>query len=84
MKNGICVRCDSPAVCTAEMGFQQDGYQLKLGDSMFSEVVYVKSRNYVCTECGYHEQYIVDTENLKRIAELASGNVRGWTRVPVS
>lgn len=84
MKKGICVKCGAAAICTAEMGFQQEGYILKLGDSMLSDIAYVKSRNYVCTECGYHEQYIVEPENLKKIAELAAGNIRGWERVPVS
>ncbi|HRH46781.1 MAG TPA: hypothetical protein PKY82_34365 [Pyrinomonadaceae bacterium] len=84
MKKGICVKCGSSSICTAEMGFQQDNYTLKLGDSMFSETVFVKSHDYICTECGYYEQYIEDKGNLKKIAELAAGNIRGWSQVPVS
>ena len=83
MKKGICEKCGAAAICAAEMGFQQDSYEMPLG-GMFDGVITVTRRNYVCTECGYHEQYIVEIDNLKKIEELAAGNIRGWTRVPVS
>jgi predicted nucleic-acid-binding Zn-ribbon protein len=84
MKKGICVKCGLPAVCTAEMGFQQNHYTLPLGDSIFSGIMNVKLSDFVCTECGYHEQYIVEAESREKIAELSAGNIKGWAKVAVS
>jgi len=42
----------------------------------------VTRRDYVCTACGYHEEFIVETEALEKIAELAAGNIKGWEQVP--
>ena len=82
MKNGTCIKCGSNAVCTAELGFQQSRYPLPLGDSMFSGIMNVTRRDYVCTACGYHEKFIVETGALEKIAELAAGNIKGWEQVP--
>lgn len=83
MKNGICVKCGSAAVCTSEMGFQQDAYRMPLG-GIFDGVISVTRLDYVCTQCGYYEEYIVEREALDKIAEMAKAGKRDWRRVPVS
>lgn len=52
--------------------------------SMFSGIMNVTRRDYVCTTCGYHEEFIVEREALDKIAELAAGNIKGWQEVPVT
>ena len=81
MKNGICPKCASPTIYTTEMGFQQDSYKMPLG-GMFDGVAPVNRRDFVCTECGYHEEYIVEKEALVKIEEMAAAGKRGWRKVP--
>ncbi|MCY7345865.1 MAG: hypothetical protein LH614_06540, partial [Pyrinomonadaceae bacterium] len=76
-------KCDSFAVHTKEMGFQQDIYHLPRG-GVFDGVISVTRRNYVCTNCGYYEQYVVEPEALEKIAELAAAGGKGWVKVPTS
>jgi len=83
MKNGICVKCASPTIYTSEMGFQQDTYLMPLG-GVFDGVMPIKRRNYVCAECGYYEEYLVEKEALEKIMEMAKHERRGWRQVPTS
>lgn len=80
MKNGICLKCDSPTVYVSEMGFQQERYLMPLG-GMLDGVMPVTRRNYVCTNCGYFEEYLVERAALEKIAEMAKNEKRGWLQV---
>ena len=51
---------------------------------MLSGIMNVTRRDYVCTACGYHEEYLVEPEALEKIAELAAANIKGWEQVPTT
>jgi hypothetical protein len=83
MKNGICVKWDSQTIYTSEMGFQQERYLMRLG-RMFDGAMPLTRRNYVCAECGFYEEYIVEKQALGKIAEMAKIGKRGWQHVSAS
>ena len=73
MKDGTCPKCGSDAV------FCGDKVPLKSGpfgsNSIPISLISIASLdNYVCTDCGYIESYIADTDKNKEIAD-------SWRRV---
>jgi predicted nucleic-acid-binding Zn-ribbon protein len=83
MKKGICIKCGLSAVHVKVMGFQEESFFLPNG-GWLDGVIRVTSRDYVCANCGYHEQYIVEPEALAKIAELSAKGGYGWDKVPTN
>lgn len=83
MKNGICHKCQSPAIYAVKNGFQHHVSAMPQSDSMFGGVMSFFFMDYVCAECGYYEQYISEKDILKKIVELAADGKRNWMQVPV-
>ena len=63
MKNGKCPKCGSDSVFT-DIG--TGGRQGDIGISLFSTAL---ADNYICTSCGYVENYISQKDKLKEIRE---------------
>ncbi len=68
MKNGTCPKCGSDSV------FCGDKVPLKSGpfgsnSIPISLISIAPLDNYVCTDCGYIESYIADTDKTKEIAD---------------
>lgn len=67
MKNGTCPKCGSTEVYDdTSKGRLARGYRDGLAIDGFSSIPLI---NYVCTDCGYTENYVQhkeDTERLKR------------------
>ena len=75
MKNGKCIKCNSATVYTAQLGvFYGD---LKLEGAGFPGIIgsplYI---SYLCTTCGYFENYVDDQQMLQKV----SSN-KGWKKV---
>lgn len=63
MKSGKCPKCNSSEV--AEIPSELGTYnQIKLGALSIAHVT-----RYVCTSCGYLEQYVAEEESLKKLRE---------------
>ncbi len=66
MKSGKCPKCGSPNVYTK---------QYKQAEILGGLVGRTGEQDdYICTDCGYYESYIVDKEGLQRVREK-------WKRV---
>jgi predicted nucleic-acid-binding Zn-ribbon protein len=74
MKNGKCVKCGSTTVHTLINGFAPGGGREYLGFGSVYSAVDVQS--FLCTTCGYYENYVTDQ---KRLAEV----VQKWPVVTV-
>ena len=75
MKNGKCDKCGSSTVHTLVNGFAPGGRREYLGFGGAYSAVDVQS--FLCTTCGYYENYVTDQ---KRLAEVA----QKWPAVPPS
>ena len=74
MRNGKCSKCNSATVYWQSKGVGGiRGIDLTIG--IFARAVNVTS--YVCTTCGYFENYIADASKLAEVAQK-------WTKVPES
>jgi len=66
MKNGKCDKCGSMTVHVLTNGFAPGGRrEYIVFDGMYSAV---DVQSYLCTTCGYYENYVADP---KRLAEVA-------------
>ncbi len=64
MKNsGKCPKCNSADIFIRKGFKHAKGYSIMLGSTSFSEV---PMDHYICKECGYIEQWLQDTEKLKK------------------
>lgn len=68
MKDGICPKCDARTVHTVA----GNRFELSIQVSTLSRALLCA---FVCTTCGYVEQYIDDTRDLPKLAER-------WPQVP--
>jgi hypothetical protein len=78
MKNGKCPKCGSATVFTLENGVAY-GFKepiVNTGASILSESIV---DSYLCTTCGYFENYIKDPHAL---AQIAAG--KKWKAVPTA
>lgn len=57
MKDGKCPKCGSENVYTREGGIHYEQHWIYL-DTVGSEWKACKYDSYICTECGYFENYI--------------------------
>ncbi len=72
MKDGICPKCHSTNVFTKERGtWWGEGLRLS---TRFMDKVDLHYQTYICTECGYFENYVTDKDELAKVAEK-------WERV---
>ena len=72
MRNGKCSKCGSTTVYAQSKGVGGvNGVELTIG--IFARAVNVTS--FVCTTCGYFENYIADTKKLAEVAQK-------WPKVP--
>ena len=68
MKQGKCPRCGSEAVYSGVEVYPKSG-PFGSNSIPITIVSIAALDNYVCTDCGYVETYIADTEKLKEIAK---------------
>ena len=66
MKNGKCLKCGSMTVHSLVNGFAPGGRREYIGYGGAFRAVDVQS--YLCTTCGYYENYVTD---VARLAEMA-------------
>jgi predicted nucleic-acid-binding Zn-ribbon protein len=64
MRDGVCPKCGSREVYTKKHGMMGN-YRVLPITIMDS----VNFQDFVCTECGYVESYILDQQALNRIAQ---------------
>lgn len=79
MRSGKCPKCGANNIYCAENAFQRDVLQMPLG-GMTDGVASFSMMDYVCTDCGYAEQYIQNRDVLKKIPDLAAKGKR-WSKV---
>ena len=75
MRNGQCPKCNSTTIYSLPQGvyfYAGNAFHVHTG-SLSMGIAYV---SFVCTTCGYFENYIADPN---RLAEVASK----WQKVPV-
>jgi len=65
MKSGTCPRCQSPNVFKKKKGVNYDRGIYVYTGMLTSASLWV---SYVCTDCGYFENYIADREKLADVA----------------
>jgi predicted nucleic-acid-binding Zn-ribbon protein len=75
MKNGQCPKCNSATVHSQTGGvfYYNPTLHVHTG-SMEQGVAFV---SYICTTCGYFENYVIDPNKLAKVAAT-------WPQVPVS
>ncbi len=72
MKNGTCPKCGSSNVFMNEKGiYWHDGMRVNTGSTNWGSPKY---ESYICTDCGFFENYIIDAKELTRVAQK-------WKRV---
>jgi len=64
MKSGKCPKCNSTEVYLKENFMNLDGSSI-----IMSAFVRVSLNHYVCTNCGYVENYISEKYNCERISK---------------
>ncbi len=69
MKNGQCPRCGSNNVRKRRQGIEYE-QSMRLGITIRTDEGGgpIPLENYVCTDCGYFENYIADRNKLEQIA----------------
>lgn len=73
MKDGNCPRCDSGNVYSSKngIGYVRGGIYVRTSTlTRLSETM-----DYICTDCGYFEQYVDDPGKLSHVATK-------WDKVP--
>ena len=73
MRDGTCTKCGYPSVRQLTRGIYYSGstgVMVNDGSSIRRPVSY---ETFLCTGCGYWENYLTDTEMLRRIADGAGG-----------
>ena len=68
MKNGTCPRCQSRTVYARRDGIFSGRGSPYVKTSMMSAPSAVNS--YLCTTCGYYENYVVDAPKLAEVAKV--------------
>jgi len=75
MKNGQCPKCNSSNVFKMQNGiYWGNGYLRFVGSR---PLMNTNCDSYVCIDCGYFENYIVDREILQKVPNMK----KGWTKV---
>ena len=73
MKNGKCVKCGSTTIYAQGNGVAgRNGVAVSVGLSLDSTAVI----SYICTTCGYFENYFTDQRKLSEVKEK-------WQKVSV-
>jgi len=68
MKSGQCPKCNTTTVYKKSEGIAfGDGRNIKVYTSAVT--IPVPSEDYVCTNCGYFERYIMDRDKLDSVAQ---------------
>jgi hypothetical protein len=73
MKNGHCPKCNSANVYTKDGGLSWGAEDLLIDDGSFAQNADCVS--YICIDCGYFENYIVDMARLQKKVQ------KNWTKV---
>ncbi len=78
MKNGKCPKCGSATVYTRENGvtFDSDGFGAQVDTGSWTAKS-SKTISYLCTACGYFENYIADPNTLAEVTKNED-----WKAVP--
>ncbi len=74
MRNGICPKCNSATVYAKKKGAGFEGGLFIYTSAMTTSSQYM---SYICTTCGYFENYIDNEDKLRQVAEK-------WDAVPPS
>ena len=72
MRNGICPKCDSATIFTKKRGAGFEGGLYVHTSMLTAGSDYI---SYVCTTCGYFENYITEEDKLRQVAAK-------WDQVP--
>jgi predicted nucleic-acid-binding Zn-ribbon protein len=76
MRNGVCPRCGSATVYSQAGGVHvSGGERIYVPTSRIDKAVPFVS--FVCTTCGYFENYIADQNKLTEVAQK-------WQKVPTA
>jgi rubredoxin len=67
MKSGHCPKCGATTVHSLPNGLQPGGRRDYIGFGGVYSGVPVQS--YVCTTCGYYENYLADPQKLAEVAQ---------------
>ena len=78
MKNGKCPKCGSTNVFASDNG-AGPGFSLHMRTGQHSLQTTDKWETYICTDCGFFENYVLDKDKLSKIA--ADPAKIGWRRV---
>ena len=66
MRNGTCQKCGSASICSQTNGVGgRNGIAVSIGFSLESTEV----TSFVCTTCGYFENYFTDQKQLSNVKE---------------
>jgi predicted nucleic-acid-binding Zn-ribbon protein len=66
MKTGTCPKCQSPTVHAKDEGITVRSWSLGIWLNLLNRAYL---RAYVCTTCGYTEQYVIGQESRDAIAK---------------
>ena len=73
MRNGICLKCGAGTIFSQTNGVGgRNGVAVSIGFSLESTEV----TSFVCTTCGYFENYFTDQKQLSNLMQK-------WQKVPV-
>jgi predicted nucleic-acid-binding Zn-ribbon protein len=66
MKTGVCPKCQLRTVRGSDNGIGVNGTALSIRIGLFRRAYF---RVFICTSCGYTEQYLLDTEGRNAVRE---------------
>lgn len=72
MRNGICPKCNAATVYSKKKGAGFEGGLYIYTSAMTMSSQYI---SYICTTCGYFENYILDDKKLESVMDK-------WDQVP--
>ena len=72
MRSGYCPKCKTPTVYRMREGIGEGGRGVYVRTSWMTKASPVES--YVCTRCGYYENYIVDEQKMAEV-------INAWEKV---
>ena len=80
MKSGHCPKCNSQEIyASADGGGIGDGFNLLVLTEQESMTSTRQWQTYLCTACGYYENYLLDQDKIVRIVD--DPQRAGWKKL---